>query len=258
MTFLAHVVFKDEFVMITTDTRCNMMLFNPSTGESVTDRTINKSINDKGSMLTGKVLASVGGLMRPGQEVVELLKGKIQPDYDLDDIKPILEEVLTQYIKEREGSFDQKLWEKPDTTFVIHLAGFYKDDSTGVLTASGSGKIEESYKVTPEGTPLFFWLFSPTPEIYDMQLRFFDPDFVGQSATGEMRGTMTNHLATIHAIVSHVQPEEVSSNCIFHILEREGDKFIYKTFEYETKEYQNSLPSVEDLRRAFISPKTDE
>lgn len=249
MTLLVHFAYGNEFVIASTDTRRRKHYYHHETGEErVGSARIVDDIHDKGLVLTDKVLFTYGGLVEHGKNIYDRMKAKVQSDADLDDCRVILEEVFEAYIDQHRGTYLEKVWERPESSFQVFLTGFKKNGGTGFLSAGPGEGVEETPDLSEE-VPLLYHCFVPTADIDAIQYKLFEPSEI-QSADTPLNAFLS-HIAKVHGIIAHVEPDYVSSLCLFHVLVRDVEGIHYKFVPYDTTDFQAQLPEKETLLKHY-------
>jgi hypothetical protein len=211
MTLINTLSVGSIFVAMTSDQRLSNRVFGKSV--PVEHEKLVKVHN-----LNNNVLFGWGGFKDPSDLVREEIVKRIEPNSDLNDCKVALEEVLEEI--------------EIHVKVAILLSGFYKDGTTGMVMYNSKEKVVKEKKLSQ--LEYSYSMIPPTKDYSENQDKMFylkefiEPDeirnfFGGKEyplALQESIDVAINRLYTIHGIVAHKQPNEVTPEGQYYIIYR--------------------------------------
>lgn len=218
MTLLQHCFVKDDFVMVARDTRVVVEKgFGPDFSSDKLNKEIVRSfeIEDKACFLTDKVIFSMGGYMDHGSDILTLLHSRVKPDYDLDECEQELSNICQSYANMFKGTIFEERWKKTVEDFSVYLTGFDKNGWGRIVHYNAI----DGFLSTPKNDVIGFEFFAPTPDAYDALRKLYESDQI--IPFGSPLDTLKSHMLKVHGVISHIQPREVSSECLYLILQKD-------------------------------------
>lgn len=237
MTLLFQYGYRDDFVLMTSDTRKRMKYYD---GESLEENgRYGEPIETKEKIfkVSNFVNGSVGGILSFSQEASKRLVERVKENDYLDQCKGILEEIAGEINQERkEDAFFQKHHGKG--SYGLYLTGYYEDGSIGLVGLEGN-KVHELR--SRQG---FHYMFSPTKEINNMVEQIFD--FTHDPVVNNNHlDTVVNALADRQAKISFLHPEVVSSTFLYMGFIKYPDGIRPFQGEWDLSEYVKQLQGAE-------------
>lgn len=232
MTLIQTMAFRDQFVMVTSDTRVMQVPYGPKTeGYSINEGIIADFPNDKVLYLTEKVLLATSGPSTGAEFMRHALLQRVQPENDLSECAAHLRQIL--------ADAENGLLDEINSTAIdflrngstnCDLVGFYHNGKSGLATFEGG-----SYKRT------FVDAEAPMEKAYLAQIHSPDPEedrpnFFGYINLPENEQRIENFVelfADLHAYFSF-NHKAVSSDCNFHFLRNDNGTIKYYSMSQET------------------------
>lgn len=224
MSLVTGLCYRNQFVVVSNDTKVTMQYHDPVTFEPLFDNIIETDIkNDKVHRLTDKVFLSTTGASILCEFIEARLMELVHPEADLDECTEALKQLKIDWETELELEPEkEKLRNFFKSNVTCNLFGFKENGVSGLVDFNPTREIDsiECSLEPHKGYPVI--LQSPDP-IKDRE------DFYKFLSLPEKEQTLDNfigRLYTIHAYLSHKHPG-ISSDCNVHVLYKDGDSIKY-------------------------------
>lgn len=254
MTLVLGTGVSGNFVSMSSDKRRVTMKYwyYPETGqyEKVQGEPLEIEDGDhiKVEKISSLALMGHGGTASLGTYLKDELIKIVNEDDDLKACKKKLELVIK---KARTENTEDRIFNLLDQEngVLIMIMGFYKDNSTGLVSFEAGEGSEVTEKKAPKG--FYQYAICPPVQIYSEQASllfmltgyepvFLDEDFMtleGKEEEQAWRIACNDKMMWIHNLISTTHPVEVSSDGITHTLKLDDNGIVHhEVVEFDTKE----------------------
>ncbi|MFC4409428.1 hypothetical protein ACFOZY_03140 [Chungangia koreensis] len=247
MSLVIGMAYRDEFVLVSNDSKVTYQYYEPETFEPIQDSIQETGLkHEKVFRLTNKVLISTTGYLLAGDLIKKEMAKRIYPESDLEDCANRLQILIYEL---KNGLVKGLTEEEQDIirfikgrAFTCNLFGFFQNGLTGMVDYNQlTWNVDIIAASLGEGYPLI--LQSPDPE-NDRANYYKVLSLAKEEQTVE---NFMSRLATVHAYLSSIH-KGVSSDCSFHLLYRDGNEIRYITPTVETKDFYEQLGLTEDVK----------
>jgi hypothetical protein len=233
MTLISTMSVGSMFVAMTSDKRVSSRVFGK-------DVPIEHEKLVKVHNLNQNVLFGWGGFKDPSDLVREEIVKRIHPNSDLADCKIALEDIL------KEIEIHVKV--------AILLSGFYSDGTTGMVMYNSNENMVKEKKL--DQLEYNYSMIPPTKDYSENQDKmFYLKEFIEPKEMRNFFGekeyrvvlqrsidVSVNRLYTIHGVISHKQPKEVTPEGQYYIIYRDSSGGIQTLCgSYDTLDFQKEL-----------------
>lgn len=178
--------------------------------------------------LTDFVLIGAGGISELALDLFEKMQERVSPGYDLSDCHSALIDAISEM--RAEDKYYSEFMGVEDKLKVI-LNGYYKDGSTGQITFD-SGRDRDIKDIRTPADKFQYAMIPPAADFAAVAGQLLIPD----EGTEYTIDNVVTHYVRTHATIHQLQPRQVSSDCRYHVLYRDGSTVHYTDGEIETKQ----------------------
>lgn len=212
-------------------------------GNYYLDNKIEPEITDKKSkkveFLTDYVMVGHGGIVVVTDFILNYMRETVKNNYDLSQCKTALEQAL-QEIENGNCPDDVKDFFKTENLVGVILNGFYKDGRIGQVTWSTGKEVNEVALPIDNTTSFFASSIDPTVDLAEKKL--LPKAIYGHEPDERDVNTFVNSMAWVHAIVSKLHPDLVSTDMQYYVLIRDGNKIVRTNGEFDTIAMHSDIP----------------
>lgn len=239
MTLIMGMSFKDEFVMVASDSMVVKVPYGPLPKDfSMNDAPIADFSSEKVTQLTDKVLVASSG-SKLGEELLEneLIK-RVNWDNDLGECADIMRQILLDAEEGLLGEYKAAAVEnvlKGDSNCALY--GFYHNGQTGAACSEGENH-ERRYVDVESPMDGRYPALIVSPDSYEDRDDFFN--YIKLPIEQQKVENFVELFTDLHAYFSF-QHQAVSSDCNFHFLRNDGGTIKYYSKTVETADRYQEL-----------------
>lgn len=247
MSLVIGLSYRDQFVIVSNDSKVTLQGFDPETLESIPDQIFETGLtSEKVHRITDKVLMSATGRSVLTDLVEKLLMQRVKSENDLAECTEILGNLL---IDLRDGLVEDLSDIETDSLIFLgkngcfNLFGFNHNGVTGLADFNQntfSMDFIESPTEIGKGYPVI--IQSPNPE-KDRQ-NFYQ--YLKLPAKKQTIDNFASRFVMVHAYLSSIH-KGVSTDCNFHILFKDGESIKYQHQCVESEDFYDALGLMKEI-----------
>ncbi|MFB6467666.1 hypothetical protein ACE38V_12820 [Cytobacillus sp. Hz8] len=220
MTLVMAVNVGGSFCITTGDTRTIYLQSYESEGKLEIDKNINKKANDakKSIFISDYVMFCAAGNSDISIYIRDELLKRANRSTTLIKSTLIIDDIVKEMKKEKNPPFFYRFLDEPDR-FAVVLNGFNDDGESGFAYLI-SGYEETGYRTVEKGEYDHI-LLSPSGDYNEKKQQLLGKEMASGNI-GLVRAL--NRMFKVHTTISYLQPNEVSSECDYKIIEWRKNK----------------------------------